>query len=474
MSVYVLFWFDVEDYIEPQSDEALKGLLEVFESHGVQATWKLVGAKARVLEQRGRSDIIRLLQRQDIGYHTDNHSIHPVLAEYLDHMGWEDGIAELRRRETQGYRDLQRIVGPASTFGQAGGSWAPQLYPLLTEWEIPLFMDEAGHIGLDNGPFWYGSVLHINRMGPNFTRMDFRQGAAGLAQGQRDFDQIYSRLTDRGGLISIYYHPCEWATTDFWDGANFARGANPPPDQWQSPSLRSPQEMRAGLDLFAAYLSYVKTQPEVEIITGRQVLNLLVDRASEYRFTPIEIADLSAFADGEITYRTLHDFTLAPIELLTLTLDALIDISTTTSQSPTTQRPTNGYQAQTPFGPTRRIESTLEPGTSLCTQALLACCADVRDFIRCHDRLPDCAWLGVERLSPADFFLVASDLLAAHLTHGQFPDQIDVRRGRLALEEHVQANSWGWVIFPEDFDAPNLIELGRLQTWTLKPALLAG
>ena len=127
MSIQVLFWFDVEDYIEPQSDAALKGLLEIFESHGVQATWKLVGEKARVLERRGRGDIIRLLQRQDIGYHTDNHSQHPVLAEYLDHMGWEDGIAELRRRESQGYRDLTRIVGSSSTFGQAGGSWAPQL-----------------------------------------------------------------------------------------------------------------------------------------------------------------------------------------------------------------------------------------------------------------------------------------------------------------------------------------------------------
>ena len=115
MNIYVLFWFDVEDYIEEQSDEALKGLLEVFEAHGVQATWKLVGEKARVLEERNRGNIIRLLQRQDIGYHTDNHSRHPVLAEYLDIMGWEDGIAELRRRESQGYRDLQRIVGPAST-----------------------------------------------------------------------------------------------------------------------------------------------------------------------------------------------------------------------------------------------------------------------------------------------------------------------------------------------------------------------
>jgi hypothetical protein len=30
---------------------------------------------------------------------------------------------------------------------------------------------------------------------------------------------------------------------------------------------------------------------------------------------------------------------------------------------------------------------------------------------------------------------------------------------------------WGWVIFPEGFHAPRLMELAKLQAWTLKPAL---
>jgi hypothetical protein len=31
---------------------------------------------------------------------------------------------------------------------------------------------------------------------------------------------------------------------------------------------------------------------------------------------------------------------------------------------------------------------------------------------------------------------------------------------------------WGWVIFPEGFHAPHIMELARLQAWTLKPAVL--
>ena len=36
--VYVLFWFDVEDYITPQSDDALKRLAEIFDHQGAKAT----------------------------------------------------------------------------------------------------------------------------------------------------------------------------------------------------------------------------------------------------------------------------------------------------------------------------------------------------------------------------------------------------------------------------------------------------
>ena len=269
MSIYALFWFDVEDYITPESDDALKGLLEIFEAHGVQATWKLVAEKARVLEERGRTDIIRLLQRQDIGYHTDDHSQHPVLAEYLRDMGWEDGAQEVFRHEAAGYRDVTRICGPSSTFGQAGGSWAPQLYPVLQDLDIPLFMDESGHIGLDGEPFHYCRVLHINRMQDQFTRMNFKAGEAGLNEGVARFDAICDKLGDNGGLVSIYYHPCEWATTAFWDGVNFGGGATPARQDWQPAPLLPPGDMEAGLLVFRRYVEHVVAQPGVEVITGR-------------------------------------------------------------------------------------------------------------------------------------------------------------------------------------------------------------
>src|SRR5690348_9745519 len=44
--VYVVLWFDTEDYILPPSDDAAKRLAEFLTAEGVPATFKVVGEKA--------------------------------------------------------------------------------------------------------------------------------------------------------------------------------------------------------------------------------------------------------------------------------------------------------------------------------------------------------------------------------------------------------------------------------------------
>jgi hypothetical protein len=83
--VYVTLWFDTEDYILPQDDDAAKRVAETLTSAGVRATFKIVGEKARVLEQRGRTDVIAALKKHEIGYHSNTHSGQPTIAVYLQH-----------------------------------------------------------------------------------------------------------------------------------------------------------------------------------------------------------------------------------------------------------------------------------------------------------------------------------------------------------------------------------------------------
>src|SRR3954453_6481776 len=56
--VYVLLWFDTEDYVLPASDDAALDVAAYLTKQGIRATFKVVGHKARTLEARKRKDVI--------------------------------------------------------------------------------------------------------------------------------------------------------------------------------------------------------------------------------------------------------------------------------------------------------------------------------------------------------------------------------------------------------------------------------
>src|SRR5216684_399660 len=126
--VDVILWFDTEDYLLPADDDACKRLADMLTERKIRATFKVVGEKARVLENRGRRDVIHALKNHDIGYHANFHSVHPTPSEYLADCGWLDGIAEFVRREGGGAADVRRIFGVVTLacYGQPGSSWGAQ------------------------------------------------------------------------------------------------------------------------------------------------------------------------------------------------------------------------------------------------------------------------------------------------------------------------------------------------------------
>ena len=158
--INVILWFDTEDYLLPADDDAAKRLAEMLSERNIRATFKVVGEKARVLEKRGRHDVIAALKKHDIGYHANFHSVHPTPTEYLAEAGLLDGIHEFSRREGGGAADVRRIFGveTLACYGQPGSSWAPQAIAALrgigvAPHGIPCYVDEGNHIGLNEKPF---------------------------------------------------------------------------------------------------------------------------------------------------------------------------------------------------------------------------------------------------------------------------------------------------------------------------------
>src|SRR5262249_8748754 len=73
--VYVILWFDTEDYVLPASDDAALKVAEFLTREEIRATFKIVGEKARTLERRERKDVIAALKKHEIGYHSNYHSV---------------------------------------------------------------------------------------------------------------------------------------------------------------------------------------------------------------------------------------------------------------------------------------------------------------------------------------------------------------------------------------------------------------
>ena len=465
--IYVLFWFDVEDFITPQSDTALEGIIEILDSYKIKGTFKLVGEKVRVLKERKRTDIISSLKRHDIGYHTNLHSVHPTVAEYLKDLSWEDGIREFEIRETAGFEEIVNTFNVIpSSYGQPGASWAPQVYPVLKKWKIPVYLDEAEHIGLNEKPFWYCGIFNILRFRQNSTRFEPNLGYEGVKKGINEFNSIVKRLLDEGnGVISIWYHPCEFSTYEFWDAVNFSRGKNPDRASWVVPKVKSYEEMKRDLTYLSEYIGHIVSHSDVETLTAREIYPLYYDMAKKKLFSVSEIIQIARQLGSKITYYEIDGVTLSPAEVFYLVLSLLNNGG---NDMPLSNSGSEFKLPDTIYGPAKRIDSTL---LSCDKNDIIFACKWALEFINRNNQIPDAIPIGDKVISPIDLFATSNMFVSQLSEYSLLPERIDIIKGDLILESQVKEDGvWKWIIFPEDFDAPNIIELAKLQTWTLKPA----
>jgi hypothetical protein len=467
--VYVTLWFDTEDYILPQSDDAAKRLAEILTDIGVKGTFKIVGEKARVLERRGRLDVIRALQKHEIGYHTDFHSRQPTPAVYLQNAGWEEGAQEFLRREGPGALDVQRIFGvPPVCYGQPGSSWAPQAHLALRQMGIKSYLDESRHVGLNSQPYYFGGMLNIINLGRFVTRLELDE-PGNLDKAKEGFRRAADALrAQQGGTVSIYYHPCEFVHAEFWDGVNFRRGRNPPPAEWKLPAVKPPAAIEKGFADFEAYIRFVRSEPGVSFKTVAELEEIYADRSVGRSFGAVEISEAASAVRSEITFTKLGEVWLSGADVFSL-LTEVVESFLERDLAPVEAAfsPLDGPAR--PFVPSNGGTVPAE----IPWPAFASTVKDVASFCREHRRIPQEVWIGAAAISPADFLATLGGAVEDILKTGSAPASVPRRTGRMTADRHVAEDSpslWGWIIFPEGFRAPAIMEQARLQAWTLKPA----
>jgi hypothetical protein len=480
----VILWFDTEDYLLPADDDASKRLAEMLTARGIHATFKMVGEKARTLERRGRKDVIAALRKHTIGYHSDFHSVHPAPAEYLADCGLLDGVAEFVRREGDGAADVRRIFGvkTLACYGQPGSSWGAQTIAGLKQIGVApsgvgCYVDEGNHVGLNNKPFWYAGGLNVYNMGRGrcYTRMDLHDPAA-VEPAKKEVSEMAERLAkqDGGGLISIFYHPCEWVHQQFWDGVNFSRGANPPREEWKAPPQRTAAETEGAFQRFGEYIDHIRAIPGVKFVTASDLPAMYPDRVRMDGATEQELSELAqrilVRGTNGVDFQVIGKkaFSAADqFELLTLAVGQLIDgkklkfpLPTRGLLGPDNVPPASVNQQRVPWPAFR--------------DAVL----DVRDFIQTQQRVPARVFIGADPIAPVDFLVALATAWDFQRQNGRLSTPVGVALGTTTaipaarfIAKDTPNLFGGWVIHKEGFRAPKILEVARLQAWTLKPAL---
>jgi hypothetical protein len=260
---------------------------------------------------------------------------------------------------------------------------------------------------------------------------------------------------------------------EFWDGVNFRRGANPPREQWKPPPQRPPEETEAAFGRFAEYIDHIRSIPGVRFVTAGDLPELYPDSVRTKGATEVDLNEIAARLAGGISgadfqiiggraYSVADQF-----ELLAMFVGDTID----------GRPPRFPLRLKGLLGPDAPPPSSPHPD-HLGWFAFRDATRDMLDFIKTSQRVPARVFIGADAVPPADFLVALASAYEFHRRNGKMPMQEGVTPGQnleLLPAQHVAKDTpdlfGGWIIHKEGFRAPKILDVARLQAWTLKPAV---
>jgi hypothetical protein len=459
----VVVCFDVEDYVTPASegiDDIPKWLADIMTEEGVTGTFFVIGEKARSLERRGRRDVIKAMARHDIGSHTDMGSIHPTITEILENAGWEQGMEQMFRQESKGIEELERIFGkPVSTLGRHGGSYGPQLVGALAHAGLgyvysPIRLPEHNAVWFCNTLNFYGSYGGYD---DTYYRDDLFNPL---------FDQLRGNFSEAIAGVDVYTffacHPCKIRTIQFWD-FNYYGGVNPNPCQLKTPELRSKESMLTAKKNFRRLMRFLKERGDIELTT-------FADLMEKFSFQPEKVSQttLAQIASKIMEKKTIvmDDF-YSPAEIFSALAEFVAEYQKAGRMPDVLKR-------RSPFGPKQM--PLIQPAVrKISRDQALSLANEALTFVRDFDTLPHCLLVDGRRIGTGSLLALFSEMFL-EIKQGSLPEEFGVvpfdAYPRENLEEIVKSveGCKSWPVHREDLDMSRIVEMTKLQLWTLKPA----
>jgi len=460
---YVVVCFDVEDYTTPAAegiDEIPKWLAETMTEVGVTGTFFVIGEKARSLEKRGRQDVIAAMADHDIGSHTNMGSIHPTVTERLEKMNFSDGVKRMLEDESVGFDELQRIFKvPVSTLARHGGSYGPQLITALGQMGAG-YVYSPIHLPGHNA-VWFCNTLNFHGEYGSFDDSYYRDD---LFEPLLDSVKVWlPELAKKVDVISFFgCHPCKVRTVQFWD-FNYYLGANPDSGEWKTPELRPLESMGTAQKNFRRLMQFLKSQDEIEITTFRSLMERFSNQ-KEY----IPKKDLVAYTQQLLKNQSIpiNEY-FTPAELFSALIVSI-------NQYQQTGKVPDKVKRKSPFGPEFMPEEIPEID-ELTRNQIFELSQKSQDHISNQNSLPATMTINEQKLGTGSLLAVMSqfylDITGQNIKNKYVVPAFDVYPKTNENEIIAQVKGCkNWRVHRPDLDMTNLVEMTRLQLWTLKPA----
>ena len=473
--MHIYLCFDVEDLVHPDSDDIPRDIATMLADDGVVASMYVVGEKARLWERRGRWDVIGAVAQHDVGLHTDHHSVHPTVSEYLAEKGWEDGVAEALRQEGPGAADLARLFGQyPSSWATSGSSWAPQIPAATRRLGLPANVYSHAQAG-GRGACWYaGQLCYSDYFGIRGGESTYCDDAA-FEEALPDLLTRVEAAAKRGlsclGLFCA--HPTRLRYTVFWDVLNFFRGKNTPEAEYKSAPRRTDVEYATALRNLRRMVAAVRGLPGVEIISTRRLNSLFEEEGGPVAWSALRpLAEAVLSNEGIITGYAGEGArcalsAAAALDLLARAIVRLADEGT---------RP--GYLlARSVLGPGEQAPD-LPRSFLMGRRAFVDLCRDLADLIGATGQLPAALVLDKIRIGPGVLLKAcAATYLAWEGSHdGALVELVPAPGEPDGADALAQAAIYdklpGWPPHMPDLRLDLLALHTRLQSWSLRTAEL--
>lgn len=455
----VILAFDTEDFVTPQSDDALAFLVSELNRCYIPGCFALVGDKARALVERGRRDIIEALADHEIDYHSNDHHFFPPLATTIEPMDWEQGAAWALEHEARGVGDIENILGVAPVvWAKTDSQWTTQsLYAFEA---LGMTGYASRHFARDDlRPYWYMNMLSL----PYAAMLDHLIADEGtprqlLERAMAEFEPLAEKAGD-DGIIVYGTHPCMWVCQTFYDLHNIKRRGQPPAKgKWRPAPLLDEQRIQRNREFFTMFLGFLRGRGCRTDTYGHAIGSRIDDRMPW--LPQKQLATLARRVRRRFASTAVGGRSYSCAEILGALGWALARFE----EGGLSGR----IPIRSPLGPIETPRVMTEP-LNVCSRAVVGAARKASAYIDEYRRLPAGVDVGGHHFPPAQLLRAAAEAYLSILDTGKAcgatltpgpdcPEDAELLEGA-SISSHA---------LPKDYRPERLLEQGRLQSWTLR------